>query len=230
MPLDLSAGNTIYDTIFIYKSKQIEDLDVNVSINFPQDRDLGIYLIRDGYNIVLLSANNGGDFGNYVNTVFDDEADTLISSGTPPFTGHYKPEKVLSDFHNTTSYGAWILKVVNSSYVFTGEVASWCINIQYHDIIGITNHQVPLKSWLSQNYPNPFNPVTSITYELSSKDCIKLAVYDILGREVEVLQSGEKNPGKYEVTWNASAYSSGIYFYRLTGKNINETKKMLLIK
>jgi hypothetical protein len=65
---------------------------------------------------------------------------------------------------------------------------------------------------------------------LSTKDEIKLVVFDVLGREVAVLANGERNPGRYEVTWDASNYSTGMYFYKLTGKSINETKKMVLIK
>jgi len=83
---------------------------------------------------------------------------------------------------------------------------------------------------LFQNYPNPFNPSTVISYELSATSNVKIAVYDILGREVAVLVNEEKFPGSYEVKFNASNLPSGIYLYRLSVGNYTETRKMLLIK
>ena len=83
---------------------------------------------------------------------------------------------------------------------------------------------------LDQNYPNPFNPSTSIQYAVSSRQFIKLTVYDLLGREVETLVNEEKTAGTYELTWNAAALPSGVYFYQLRAGNFVETKKMILLK
>ncbi len=83
---------------------------------------------------------------------------------------------------------------------------------------------------LFQNYPNPFNPTTSIKYTASTIQYVNLTVYDVLGREIKTLVNEEKNPGEYEVKFNASHLPSGTYFYRLSVGNYTETKKMLLIK
>lgn len=83
---------------------------------------------------------------------------------------------------------------------------------------------------LSQNYPNPFNPTTNISYSIPQLVNVTLKVYDLLGREVVELVNGEKNPGKYEVIFDGSNLSSGIYFYRLTAGSFSQTKKLLLIK
>jgi photosystem II stability/assembly factor-like uncharacterized protein len=90
--------------------------------------------------------------------------------------------------------------------------------------------QVPIDFLLYQNYPNPFNPKTSIKYSISSSQYIKLNVYDILGKEIATLVSEKQSPGTYEVTWDASQYPSGVYFYKLETQGYKETKKMLLIK
>ena len=74
------------------------------------------------------------------------------------------------------------------------------------------------------------SPSTNIRYELPKSGLIKLVVFDMLGREIETLLNEKQNAGTYEVTFNASQYSSGVYFYRLTTDNFSETKKMLLIK
>ncbi len=88
----------------------------------------------------------------------------------------------------------------------------------------------PKKISLSQNYPNPFNPSTVIKFNLSEKSYIKLIVYDILGKEIATLVNEEKPAGLYEVTFNASPLSSGVYFYKLQSGLFTETKKMLLVK
>ena len=91
---------------------------------------------------------------------------------------------------------------------------------------------------LYQNYPNPFNPSTSIQYQVSSNSQVSLKVYDVLGNEVATLVNEEKPSGSYEVEFNASHLSSGIYFYQLkavdpetsSGQGFVETKKLILMK
>jgi len=83
---------------------------------------------------------------------------------------------------------------------------------------------------LEQNYPNPFNPATKIRFEVAKQGFVKLAVYDILGREVKLLVQETKSTGTYEVQFDASGLSSGTYFYRLNAGNSVETKRMLLMK
>ncbi len=83
---------------------------------------------------------------------------------------------------------------------------------------------------LSQNYPNPFNPITTITYQIPQTDRVILKVYDVLGREIKTLVDEIKQPGRYEVEFNASGLSSGIYFYRIQAGSYSETKNMILLK
>ena len=90
---------------------------------------------------------------------------------------------------------------------------------------------IPEEFALLQNYPNPFNPSTKITYTLKSSSIVRLSVYDLLGRETAVLVNDErKAAGKYEVTFNSTNVSSGIYFYRLQTDNFVKTNKMVVIK
>lgn len=90
--------------------------------------------------------------------------------------------------------------------------------------------EIPKKLQLYQNYPNPFNPTTSIKFELPKSSSVKLIIYDILGNEIAVLVNEQLKSGSYEVEWNASNNSSGVYFYKLTAEGYTETKKMLLVK
>ena len=88
----------------------------------------------------------------------------------------------------------------------------------------------PNKFSLSQNYPNPFNPTTTIKYQISKNSFVTLKVYDNLGKEVAILVNENKYAGTYIVDFNASSYSSGVYYYRLESNGFVETKKMILLK
>ena len=90
--------------------------------------------------------------------------------------------------------------------------------------------EMPREFALSQNYPNPFNPVTKIKYTLPRYSRISLTVYDMLGNEVTTLFEGMQPAGEYNVTFNGSELSSGVYYYRMKADNFMETKKFLLLK
>jgi hypothetical protein len=95
----------------------------------------------------------------------------------------------------------------------------------------------PLSFALEQNYPNPFNPVTSIRYSIGvvsrqspAVSSVKLAVYDMLGREVAVLVNEQKEPGQYTVSWDASRMASGVYICRLTAGTLVAYRTIVLVK
>ncbi len=97
--------------------------------------------------------------------------------------------------------------------------------------VGITpGSETPLVFSLSQNYPNPFNPTTNIKFSIPAAGEVRLAVYDITGKEVTALINSYLNAGAYTVDFNASHLSSGVYFYKITAGSFTETKKMVLIK
>jgi len=83
---------------------------------------------------------------------------------------------------------------------------------------------------LEQNYPNPFNPTTTITYSLAEEVGVKLTIFDVMGREVAQLINETQNAGTHRYNFNASALSSGIYFYKLTAGDFISVKKMTLLK
>jgi len=105
--------------------------------------------------------------------------------------------------------------------------------------------ETPSKYSLSQNYPNPFNPTTKIRFDVANgfpiktfgNDKVVLKVYDVMGREVQTLVNESLKPGTYEVSFDGSALTSGVYFYKLIIRHggsstggFTETKKMLMIK
>lgn len=93
-----------------------------------------------------------------------------------------------------------------------------------------TLNEIPKKFSITQNFPNPFNPTTNISYDLPYDNFVSLVVYDISGREVTNLINEFKTAGIYNVSFNGSNFSSGIYYYRIKAGNYIQTRKMLLMK
>jgi PKD repeat protein len=98
--------------------------------------------------------------------------------------------------------------------------------------IGIQNisSNVPEKFALYNNYPNPFNPVTIIKFDVAQVQKVKIIVYDVLGRIVNVLVDQTLQPGTFKAEWNASSFSSGIYYFRMEAGDFSDTRKMVLVK
>jgi len=90
--------------------------------------------------------------------------------------------------------------------------------------------EMPRGYTLAQNYPNPFNPTTTISFDLPSGSFVSLKVFDLLGREISTLVSGELQAGHYTRQWNAGGIASGIYFYRLQAGSYSQTKQLLLLR
>lgn len=88
----------------------------------------------------------------------------------------------------------------------------------------------PAKFSLSQNYPNPFNPSTTIAFEIPKGSIVKLVIYDMLGRQTDVLINQYLNAGSHNISYSNLNLSSGIYFYELTAGSYRDIKKMTLIK
>jgi hypothetical protein len=83
---------------------------------------------------------------------------------------------------------------------------------------------------LEQNYPNPFNPSTTIKYTLAKPDLVKITIYNTIGQQIKELVNEVKGPGSYNISFNASSISSGIYFYKIETAEFSQVKKMIVLK
>jgi len=90
--------------------------------------------------------------------------------------------------------------------------------------------EIPKEYKLYYAYPNPFNPVTNIQFSLPKNTDVKLEVFDITGRRISELINGHMEAGTYKTTFDASMYSSGVYFYRITADGFTDVKRMVMIK
>jgi len=92
------------------------------------------------------------------------------------------------------------------------------------------SNEIPNEFRLYNNYPNPFNPVTKIRFDIPEAGTVTVKVFDIAGREAAVLVNSELKAGRYELPFDASSLSSGVYFYKISAGGFTDTKKMMLVK
>jgi len=103
-------------------------------------------------------------------------------------------------------------------------------NFEYFELSEVVIIGIPIKYNLSQNYPNPFNPVTNLEFGIPELEFVTLKIYDVLGRELVTLVNEIKEPGYYNIKFNASDLSSGVYFYRMTAGDFAAVKKLVVLK
>ncbi len=191
------------------------------------------------------------DFGaTYVQTTLNNlDVISLVVTGSNVFAGTDSSGVHLSTNNGTSwtqiNQGMGNLRVntllINGNYVYAGTTNYSVWKRLLSEVLSVPqiSSEVPEKYSLLQNYPNPFNPSTNIKFNIPAVGnaymrSVQLKIYDALGKEIAVLVNEQLKPGSYEVTWDASNYPSGVYFYKLVGDNNNgefiKTKKMVLLK
>ena len=121
--------------------------------------------------------------------------------------------------------------LVSGKYKYRLKQNDFNSNFKIYNLTNEVTIGIPQVFSLSQNYPNPFNPSTTIDYNLPVDGKVSLKVYDLLGREVEVLVNEFVNAGYYSVSFNKdNAFAGGVYFYRLHSQSFTDTKRMILVK
>jgi uncharacterized delta-60 repeat protein len=154
-------------------------------------------------------------------------------------TGLQLQEKRLNGTGNSDDAAFMLASDTSSNVYITGYESvlnhSYDIFISKYllgDLISVRkiSSEIPAEFMIYQNYPNPFNPGTKIKFELPKSTVVKLAVYDLLGREVVTLINKYMHYGSYELEFNADKLSSGVYFYQLTTDTYSGVKKMIVLK
>jgi hypothetical protein len=140
----------------------------------------------------------------------------------------------INDADATNSREGILTYSINNEDQSWGDVSRWShtwigalwnpVGVEYEEGQPVSEYS------LTQNYPNPFNPSTQIKFALKESGYVTLKVYDALGKEVATLVKGDYTSGSYNVSFDASGLSSGIYFYRLETGSFVQTNKMMLLK
>jgi len=191
-----------------------------------------------GNNGIICKSTNGGVNWTVLNSFVTSNLNSVYFIN--PDTGWVSG---INTILNTTNGGVnWIIQYnsissLNSIRFFNSHIGWSCggNKMLYTISGGVVNIKVissfnPGKYTLFQNYPNPFNPTTKIRIDLPDVNTAILKIYDILGREVTTLLNRKLNSGTYDIEFNASDLSSGIYFYKLTSGDYSSTKSMVVIK
>jgi glucose/arabinose dehydrogenase len=144
--------------------------------------------------------------------------------GNPPYYDTLLSRTVMLDITGTG------LMQGSDGFIYSLRYSPGALRRIRHDPNSVTGNSEPVSFHLHQNYPNPFNPATSIKYEIPVHSFVTLKIYNVLGIEIAALVNEAKQHGAYEVSWDASAYPSGVYFYELSAGEFKERKKMVLIK
>ncbi len=229
----INDNSTLYDSMQVALGNNMYVYDLNVRIDsvlHTWDSELAFYLQKGPLGVKFID-HVGGSGDNFIGTVLNDSSAVSLATGTAPFTGSFRPSYPLVVFNNSATDGYWKLLITDTAGGETGVLKKWCLVMTYYHIAGgIHTIEIPNYYFLEQNYPNPFNPVTNIKFGIPESGNARLVVFDILGREVTTLMNEHKNPGTYEVKYDASQLASGIYFYSLQTERATETKRMLIVK
>jgi subtilisin-like proprotein convertase family protein len=126
--LAIPSNTTVTDDLVAMSGAVVADVNVGLDITHTWDSDLTISMAHSS-TTVTLSSGNGGSGNHYVDTYFDDEAATPITSGSPPFTGSFRPQSPLTAFDSASAGGVWTLIVTDSVGGDTGTLLSWLIDI-----------------------------------------------------------------------------------------------------
>lgn len=212
-----------------------------VSFNFT-NRNTGWAV---GYNNLIFKTTNRGDtwvrqFNNAVNATQLRSVICNDTTGMNAWIAGYNGVIL-----KTTNGGTnWVqqnvphngdftsVRFINSLTGYAGGSDGRVIKTTTGGLTGVTNlgSEVPSGFYMNQNYPNPFNPKTSINFGVPQASSAKLTVYDAMGREVKVILNQNLSAGNYEVQWDASAFTSGIYYYTIEAGEYIKTMKMALVK
>jgi len=121
----------------------------------------------------------------------------------------------------------FILEIESNGYVFWTDTFS--IDVIATDIANEPS-ALPKIFSLNQNYPNPFNPSTIINFELPIRNHVELSIYNLIGQKVVTLINENKKAGSYQVEWDASGFSSGVYYYKIDAGEFQAVRKMILLR
>lgn len=141
----------------------------------------------------------------------------------------------------TVDGGKTWINIDNKNYcylVFSNSDIGWCTSWttnKFYKFAGTLTLQSEFDRQLfeyslEQNYPNPYNPSTTILYSVKERGNVRISIHNAIGEEIATLINEEKNPGDYQITFNANSLSSGIYFYSIEAGNYTAVRKMILLK
>jgi hypothetical protein len=182
--------------------------NVILSDSTPTFQEIYEFGVNDGSGQVLVRRDGTHNFTTLASEV--SQGKTLIRQG-----------QRISYLRGVVYYSGNVYKLVPRTNSDFGTISS--VEIEH-------TNSLPKEYALGQNYPNPFNPTTTIEFNLPKNEYATVKVYNMLGQEIETLVNGIQDAGKYTIRFDASRFTSGVYFYRMQSGQFSQTKKMILVK
>ncbi|MBL8008170.1 MAG: T9SS type A sorting domain-containing protein, partial [Ignavibacteria bacterium] len=232
----------------IYKSSRNKEWCWKVSFNKSYSNTFGVASIErfpaNGLSYILKTTNQGFNWSEIPFKSYDQEGIGFVNENTGWVGGYGSGFQNDSNYMTTNGGLNWSnagwgrsmnrIRFINDTLAF----ASGSYAYKYsRNIVGISYQQteIPDQFNLYQNYPNPFNPITLVKYDIKSTGNniltkTKLTVYDVTGKLVRELVNENLPPGKYQASFDAGYFSSGMYIYKLEAGDYSVSKKMLLLK
>ncbi len=243
--------------LFISGSNIGQDLDTKHSNNEFSDtlfyhQYLKAKLMHDGNELLFeLNGEIGGFFERFHSTFYDKSPDDIepINGAVPVLNYNYEHVRdgayrkggiaYTGSFGDSTNFGGLVYFSFPFESILEKDARSILMSTILEAfvfiIIGVDNenNSIPNMWALEQNYPNPFNPTTTIKFTVPqdfNKAATRIDIFDVLGNKVSTLVNEIKSPGNYQITFDASNLSSGVYYYQLKIGSKVQTKKMILLK
>jgi len=194
--------------------------------NVPSSGNLKIVLSEDWNSVYNWSA----DFDRLY--IYDESGNAIGATGDDPYySWMMSGGEINIEIENAGNYTVCL----HSGWAYSTNPYS--VTFSFESTTDVKGNNLPKEFLLTQNYPNPFNPTTTIKYEIPPNaetlraTSVLLKVYDILGNEITTLVNEDKQPGVYEVKFDATSdLTSGIYYYKVSTNDFTKTKKMVLLK
>lgn len=198
----------------------------------PTTGTITIRMVRTLENLTSSWQPLGTAICNYV-SCYPPEVDTVIAGYGPGITDDTVSFHFYCRDYNTNTFvhGAGHIKIRAELVSNPTQFIELDFRANTTQTIGITQISSIVKDFsLNQNYPNPFNPTTNINFSIPKNEYVSLRVFDMLGREVKALVSQDLTQGEYQVNFDATGLSSGMYYYSLRAGDYVSVKKMVLVK
>ena len=230
LPIDILETGNITDTytsvINVSNDAPINDINVTINIQHDWNNDLDIFLISPAGTIVELSTDNGVDNDeDYIDTVFDQEATTLITDGSTPFTGTFIPEGDLSTLYGEMSGGDWTLSVDDDfGFADGGQILEFTLELCIEGTLSVADENSSLSDFVI--YPNPNKGEFNVLINNSNSEDVNISVYDIRGRRIfDTIYEGSPSFNQIVSLENAQ---SGVYLVTVENGTNKVTKRIII--
>lgn len=226
-PIGPNANMVTNSVINIPGSFTINDVNVKVNLTHTWVADIDMKIIGPDGTEVILAEDLGGSGDNYTNTIFDDQAANPITSGTPPFTGTFRPQGNLSNFNGKNALGNWTLRIVDDSNSDGGNLLNWALELCSENAIVLATSQAEMDSNNVTVAELSANKFRVILRDKAITDHVNMTLFNAAGQQIMVKRM-TKEGSEYKTEFDMTYAPKGMYVVKLSDGNANFSKKVMV--